>query len=986
MSRNQAVSSSGTECSVCDETTGSTYSSDDCSCAQPGTTTDEGSVITNFLQESYNATGHSVKSCVQCPHGKAALTADIFTAGVSYEADPYTCQECPHERMHFDATFECVCETGYSKVGQEYFGPMFCSTDTISSTSYYEVEFKAVQESSSSSSSTTTFDHDSDAIRHYYEWASSLCGSKTYDSVEKLTAEQQRACQTLANLCVMQMYDNDAEVCERYEAIMNSRQGEYVDNWKQGLPWLYYDGEDAQSVRTDRGIQMKVSFEEVVGYSNVLKYKLIKYTLDGQLAGVEDLSTHFSYCGMQSPVTHMGGGASSSTKFLKFGTSERTSFHCDLELLETETMYFYELFLVDESTSVDCANQQDADGNCLYPVPVLVRNLIENGAKPNENSDESMEFDDVFVRRFVLFDNQAGSTATDTGTQVEVLRFAKTIILENKIRTEDPTKLFPPTLTIEYAERQTSSWSNREDDTDAAKMAVSRILFKSEYTMDTTNFWSSIDVLIGFVSAGAIALWIGRTFNWYSRNRRPGYVDPDANTTRDMVHIIMLAVHSFVHVFFPFIFFLCAYWFVFFKLQETVFVMLPANNEYYLTNEYYFFESFFHVLFWTHTVYILYVIYCQCTTDIFFVDWEKPKTSKQDVSIWRTLMVANEWNEMQTMRKTSIEFSLVWIGFFLIGLDLQNNDTMNPDSDDLDDGYSNMVLRFCNTTWWFFVTYAVQWLWRFVFYERYYREPRSQIFVDLCTMAKVSVFIMDEPFHGYYLHCRSPYEFADGSMMQLAEQLKKEENGLTTDRGLDAPGAPRDCQTFELFTSQTFRGQFDKVYSALHQNSSAALAQDTMRLGHMVGRAGGKGRAPPPERMVSALKELNSFLQSFVEQSPPPQSEELKRIVREPTLCDRFLRIPPSDVQQSNGKCVFYPDQKSWLKDNNFLAVTFLGIEADLWVNNVLCFNMFDMGFDNPAISIVGTYLLHLFYVWLRGSFGQGNLASKTLVDDRFLL
>lgn len=30
-------------------------------------------------------------------------------------------------------------------------------------------------------------------------------------------------------------------------------------------------------------------------------------------------------------------------------------------------------------------------------------------------------------------------------------------------------------------------------------------------------------------------------------------------------------------------------------------------------------------------------------------------------------------------------------------------------------------------------------------------------FVDLATMAKVSVLILDEKFHGWYLHCRSPY-------------------------------------------------------------------------------------------------------------------------------------------------------------------------------------------------------------------------------------
>ena len=472
-----------------------------------------------------------------------------------------------------------------------------------------------------------------------------------------------------------------------------------------------------------------------------------------------------------------------------------------------------------------------------------------------------------------------------------------------------------------------------------------------------------------------------------SRTQKIGAGEAEQAGTNYLVHILMLLAHTFVVVFFPFVFCMSAYWFVFFKLQDTVFILLPANDEFLIEdNEYYFYTAMFHALFWTQTVYLLYVIYQQCSTDIFLVDWEKSKSPNQDVSVWRTLMVANEWNEMQTSRKTSLEFSLFWIGFFLIGLDLQNNATSQPNLDDVSEGYINPVLRFCNTTWWFFVMFAIQWLWQFAFYERYYKEPRGQVFIDLCTIAKVSVFIMDEPYHGFYLHCRSPYEFADGSMMQLTEQLKKEESGLTTDRGLDAPGAPRDCQAFELFTSPSFRSKFNKVYSSLHQQNSAALAQQSGRLGHMVGRAGGKGRAPPPERMVEALKELNGFLQSFVEQSPPPRSEELKRIVREPPILDRLMGNPPADVRMDNSKCVFYPDNKTWLTENRFLQVVFLGIEADLWIHNVLTFNIFDLTIGNTAVSILMTYLMHLGLVWLRGAFGQANVANKTLVDDRFLV
>ena len=65
-------------------------------------------------------------------------------------------------------------------------------------------------------------------------------------------------------------------------------------------------------------------------------------------------------------------------------------------------------------------------------------------------------------------------------------------------------------------------------------------------------------------------------------------------------------------------------------------------------------------------VHIAYLMWSQCTTDVFFVDWEKPKgrvvvsdssggqglaaesTLKvPPVSIWRTYFVANEWNEIQ---------------------------------------------------------------------------------------------------------------------------------------------------------------------------------------------------------------------------------------------------------------------------------------------------------------------------------------------------
>ena len=60
---------------------------------------------------------------------------------------------------------------------------------------------------------------------------------------------------------------------------------------------------------------------------------------------------------------------------------------------------------------------------------------------------------------------------------------------------------------------------------------------------------------------------------------------------------------------------------------------------------------------------MVYVMWGQCRIDIFLLDWEKPAKGQPTnqiaelppaggvVSIWRTYFVANEWNELQTIRR-----------------------------------------------------------------------------------------------------------------------------------------------------------------------------------------------------------------------------------------------------------------------------------------------------------------------------------------------
>ncbi len=129
----------------------------------------------------------------------------------------------------------------------------------------------------------------------------------------------------------------------------------------------------------------------------------------------------------------------------------------------------------------------------------------------------------------------------------------------------------------------------------------------------------------------------------------------------------------------------------------------------------------------------------------------------------------------------------------------------------------------------------IQLLWKKGIQERYLGEPPEQKFMDLATVAKISVLLLDEKYHGecvwailanleneyplllnqtkpnqtkpnqttgWYLHCRSPYPQSDVPMREISDQLNKESCGLTTDRGLE--GCPKDMQSFEVMKCFVF--------------------------------------------------------------------------------------------------------------------------------------------------------------------------------------
>jgi Meckelin (Transmembrane protein 67) len=257
-----------------------------------------------------------------------------------------------------------------------------------------------------------------------------------------------------------------------------------------------------------------------------------------------------------------------------------------------------------------------------------------------------------------------------------------------------------------------------------------------------------------------------------------------------------------------------------------------------------------------------------------------------------------------------------------------------PGVNDLSPGPINPLLQFGNNIFWFLVVAGIQLIFTVLIYERYVGENPSSSFVDVCTVAKVSLLIMDQKYHGYYLHCNAPHEHSDGSMAELGEHLFEEAAAMRVGRGL--PGCPdASCQSFELHVPALWREMYDRVYRRLLEaetqeaiaasagNTAAGAAQLQIQAMQMQAaqqqqqRAGGGNLAlvnsnpnsatsltalskvarvrDKTRRLGAAFAALTAFLKGFIEESDP----DYRRQWRERTLVQQMFDLPPDMLGES---------------------------------------------------------------------------------------
>ena len=82
-------------------------------------------------------------------------------------------------------------------------------------------------------------------------------------------------------------------------------------------------------------------------------------------------------------------------------------------------------------------------------------------------------------------------------------------------------------------------------------------------------------------------------------------------------------------------------------------------------------------------------------------------------------------------------------------------------------------------------------------------------FVDLCSVSNISVFILDQNLHGYYIHGRSPHGISDVNMKDMIMNLERESRMMSGTRGLEANSTE---QLFIMKVNKEFRMQYDLLF------------------------------------------------------------------------------------------------------------------------------------------------------------------------------
>ena len=768
-------------------------------------------------------------------------------------------------------------------------------------------------------------------------------------------------CQVLANLCVLAMYSATMPQCSYF--LNSSRENDV-------LPWIYYDESiNAETyIYNESKVPFNVSLDKDDDVNQFdLNFYADSWDIEGNYYGRQKLKDDLILC---------SDNYNDTQDYVSFGSTIIKECFINITRFLSRKEYkmkFYELYLFKK------------DSGEYIDVPIYIPNIHYGTVGPYQAREN---FADIMsqwklVRRFYIVDNLSGIRLNYTNTLVNAttISYPREIRLVVQIQNKNKvSEIFLPYLNITYFALPLSEGVS----------PLVKVKFYSEYTMNLDNFMKGAKIIFGIITALAFIVVIGRMYVWTKLN--PSVLSPDNYYLWFLITFIFKVFKYWGLFLFLYTWGVSIYWYIFFKLQYRPYILLPPPVQEHYRPYYRMFNCWWGLGAMMYNLYMLYRIWQQCNFDIFFVDWEHDKDilvnnmndirSEKYRGAWRGLHIANQFNELQKKRTMSIEFCFVWLIMLWYYQETHWSTYAEsvPTVSYVEGSPENYILRHCIATFVLFIAGISQYI--VVRLVQLWIPLKKTEFLDLCSVSNVSVFILDQSLHGYYIHGQSPLGRSDTNLDELLRFLEEEGKGKIRGRGV-TDDQNDDLQSYEIFLSYNMRTIYDGLYY-IQTRAILQQADDTDKL-HNQSRLPNPVKYIPNSLNIQSIYLLNSFMNTQLKNKIEGIASQSKIFIREKTNCERFLDFPPSiELTSENAKeMVFYKDP-----NESFDDVLFSGMELEWLVMVIYWFQMWAISLERYhrsfPLAIFLTFICEIILYKIRIFFGERNIAKKAVIDNRF--
>ena len=751
-------------------------------------------------------------------------------------------------------------------------------------------------------------------------------------------------CQYFLNKCTFlfrnkqEISENGINYCQQIRENINDR--------------FFLSNSYLQNTKFLSGIKYSLK-TQTIGYANHnLNFKVAKYYYNGTLLKFEDLGNDFLQCSNSN---------NEKTDYKFFGNNIEKTCYIDItKYLHISKNFFYEIYL--EAFLEETSNNREI-------VEIPIRILNENELDKNKKDEDNIQL----VKRMFLH-------YFDTNNENRYYYAKRVKLCVRTIKGTKEENIYLPIFEVTYAEKD--NYSNEP---------FIKYTFISEYKSDISEFMRAMKIVFIILTCIVGLVVFYRTYVWFKMN-------PSELVERNYILLLFLEFFykscKYLGIFyFWFTFGISAYWYIIYKLQFRVYYFMPPLDD--EDGDYKLFKIIFFIGFFCHILYMFIRIYKQVTFDIFFIDWEteknmamndvkssldQPVQYKKYRSAWRMIHVVNQFNELQKKRVFNLYFAFSWIILLYHRCGWYRREHQVPRDANVDGAPVNFVLRNFIAGIIIMASASIELV--LVRLLQIWLPLKKQEFMDLCSVSNISVFILDELLHGYYIHGLSPIGKADVNYDELFQFLRNEGGGSMRNRGLENDGNQDHSQnqSYEMFISNVMRTIYDGLYiiqteSMLAKGVSSKKYFKRSRLGMRLFR-----------NFLNYEKNetlLDNYMNNQLKSKIDLVSSNIMQYIKDKSFLQRFLgyTIDNNEFMRLNAPdIIFYRDYRQKFDD-----LLFCGMEWEWFIMDLYIFQMFMITVDDDYLALFLTFIIDYILYYIRVFFGNKNVAKKAVVDERFL-